>query len=209
MPSSDANTPIARASVATLTSTWRRDAPRARTMANSRRRCATVIEKALKMMKAPTSTAMPPKDSSAGLRNVPIASLICLVWSAAACAPVLTSAPGGTTARTRPASVSGETPATPLTSISETCPGRSNHCCASGRVVSMMSEPPSDDCAANVNTPETVTVREPVWVITWSFEPTPRFWSLASFSMMPTSPERAGGAPCTNVLGCSCSMPGE
>ena len=39
----------------------------------------------------------------------------------------------------------------------------------------MMSEPPSDDCAANVNTPETVTVREPVGVITWSFEPTPSF----------------------------------
>ena len=89
-------------------------------MANSRRRCATVIENALKMMNAPTSTAMPPNESSAGLRNVPIASLSCLVWSAAACAPVLTSTPGGTTARTRPASVSGETPATPFTSISDT-----------------------------------------------------------------------------------------
>src|SRR5665648_1007248 len=68
-------------------------------MANSRRRCATVIEKALKMMKAPTSTAMPPKESSAGLRKVPIASLICLVWSAAACVPVFTTASGGSAAR--------------------------------------------------------------------------------------------------------------
>ena len=42
-------------------------------MANSRRRCATVMEKALKMMKAPTSTAMPPKDSSAGVRKEPMA----------------------------------------------------------------------------------------------------------------------------------------
>ena len=43
-----------------------REAPSARSMANSRRRCATVIENALKMMNAPTSTAMPPKESSAG-----------------------------------------------------------------------------------------------------------------------------------------------
>ncbi len=61
-------------------------------MANSRRRCATVMEKALKMMNAPTNTAMPPNESSMGLRNMPMASLSCLLWSAAACVPVLTSA---------------------------------------------------------------------------------------------------------------------
>ena len=73
----------------------------------------------------------------------------------------------------------------------------------------MMREPPSDDWAANVNTPDTVAVREPDWVITWSLDPTPRFLSLASFWMMPTSPDLAGGAPATNVLGCSFSWPGE
>ena len=61
-------------------------------MANSRRRWATVIENALKMMNAPTSTAMPPNERRTGRRKPPMASLICLVWSVAACWPVLTSA---------------------------------------------------------------------------------------------------------------------
>ena len=83
-PTSEASTPMTSASPARLNNTCRRVAPRARSMANSRRRCATVIEKALKMMNAPTSTAMPPKLSSTGLRKAPIESLTDLVWSAAA-----------------------------------------------------------------------------------------------------------------------------
>ena len=47
----------------TSASTWRRVAPSERSMANSRIRWATVIEKALKMMNAPTITATPPKAS--------------------------------------------------------------------------------------------------------------------------------------------------
>jgi hypothetical protein len=43
--------------------------PSARSIANSRVRWATVIEKALKMMKAPTKTATPPKASSAGVQE--------------------------------------------------------------------------------------------------------------------------------------------
>ncbi len=92
IPRIEASTPMTSASTVSVASTWRREAPSARSIANSRRRWATVIEKALKMMKAPTSTAMPPNDSSMGLRNMPMASLSCLVWSAAACVPVLTSA---------------------------------------------------------------------------------------------------------------------
>jgi hypothetical protein len=161
-------------------------------MANSRRRCATVIEKALKMMKAPTSTAMPPKESSAGLRKVPIASLICLVWSAAACVPVFTTASGGSAARTRLASSSAETPGTAFPSISLMRPGMSNHDCASASVVSRISEPPSDDSAPKRKIPETRACRGPFWLITVIGEPRVSFWSLASFSMMPTSPCRVG-----------------
>ena len=62
-----------------LQSTCEREAPSARSRANSRRRCATVMEKALKMMKAPTNTAMPPKLSNTGRRKVPMASLSALV----------------------------------------------------------------------------------------------------------------------------------
>ncbi len=75
-----------------LQSTCAREAPSARSIANSRRRCATVMENALKMMNAPTSTAMPPKLSRTGRRNAPMRSLSCFVWSAAAWAPVFTSA---------------------------------------------------------------------------------------------------------------------
>ena len=44
-------------------STWRREAPTVRSVANSRVRCATVIESVLKMTKAPTKRAMPAKAS--------------------------------------------------------------------------------------------------------------------------------------------------
>ena len=39
--------------------TWRRDAPMVRSVANSRVRCATVIESVLKMTKPPTKMAIP------------------------------------------------------------------------------------------------------------------------------------------------------
>ena len=45
-------------------STWRRDAPRARRVASSRVRWATVIDSVLKMMNEPTNRAIAPKASS-------------------------------------------------------------------------------------------------------------------------------------------------
>ena len=77
-PSTEARMPMTSASPVMLQSTCAREAPSARSIANSRRRCATVMENALKMMNAPTSTAMPPKLSSTGRRNAPMASLSCL-----------------------------------------------------------------------------------------------------------------------------------
>ena len=41
----------------------RRDAPIMRSVANSRVRCATVIESVLKMTKAPTNSAIPANES--------------------------------------------------------------------------------------------------------------------------------------------------
>ena len=58
-------TPITNVSSTTERMIWRRDAPMVRSVANSRVRCATVIESVLKMTKAPTKRAMPPKPSSA------------------------------------------------------------------------------------------------------------------------------------------------
>ena len=76
-------TPISSASTATGARIWPRVAPSARSIANSRVRWATVIEKVLKMMKAPTSTAAPASASSAGVRNEPIWSLISSAASSA------------------------------------------------------------------------------------------------------------------------------
>ncbi len=68
-PMIDAVTPTASASPSTLRSTWRRIAPSVRSIANSRMRWATVIEKVLKMTNAPTSTAAPANASRAGVKN--------------------------------------------------------------------------------------------------------------------------------------------
>ena len=99
---------MASASPVMLSSTWRREAPSARSSANSRRRCATVIEKALKMMKAPTSTATPPKREQAGVeeRADGVADLLGAA-SEAASSPVLTSASSGSDRTMRAASVLG------------------------------------------------------------------------------------------------------
>jgi hypothetical protein len=62
-PTTEAPSPITSASRMTERSTCRREAPSVRSVANSRIRCATVIESVLKMTKAPTKSAMPANES--------------------------------------------------------------------------------------------------------------------------------------------------
>ena len=62
-PTSDASRPIAKASTSTERSTWRREAPSVRSVANSRVRWATVIESVLKITKEPTKSAIPANAS--------------------------------------------------------------------------------------------------------------------------------------------------
>ena len=62
-PTTDATKPITSASTITEERTWRREAPIVRSVANSRVRCATVIESVLKMTKAPTKSATPANES--------------------------------------------------------------------------------------------------------------------------------------------------
>ena len=57
-PRSEAKMPIASDSRITDVRTWRREAPIVRSVANSRVRCATVIEKVLKITNAPTKSEM-------------------------------------------------------------------------------------------------------------------------------------------------------
>ena len=70
MPRIEAIRPTISASSMTERSTWPREAPIVRSSANSLVRCATVIENVLKMMNAPTNTAMPAKTSSRVFRKL-------------------------------------------------------------------------------------------------------------------------------------------
>ena len=62
--------PTTTASSTTDDSTCRRDAPRVRSVASSRIRCATVIFSVLAITELPTISAIPPK-ASRNLRNQP------------------------------------------------------------------------------------------------------------------------------------------
>ena len=62
-PTTDARTPITSASSMTERSTCRRDAPSVRSVANSRVRCAIVIESELTITNAPTKSAIAAKAS--------------------------------------------------------------------------------------------------------------------------------------------------
>ena len=62
-PIVEARRPITRPSSRTERSTCLRDAPRVRSVANSRVRWATVIDRVLKITNAPTNSAMAPKPS--------------------------------------------------------------------------------------------------------------------------------------------------
>ena len=73
--------PISGASISTERSTWRREAPSVRSIPNSRTRWATVIEKVLKMMNAPTKTATQAKTSRRSCRK--LRSARDFFWSAA------------------------------------------------------------------------------------------------------------------------------
>ena len=99
-------------------STWRREAPSVRRVASSRVRCATVIESVLKITKAPTNSAIPPKPS-----RKPRMKLMKLetpfLSSSACCFAVRTCAACGTLSLRSETSVASETPGFAATEISE------------------------------------------------------------------------------------------
>ncbi len=92
MPMSDDTRPTIAASPRTERNTCRRLAPTIRSSASSRVRCPTMIEKVLRMVKAPTKSEMKAKTSSAVEKN-DSAWLIWLVASLATVCPVTTSTP--------------------------------------------------------------------------------------------------------------------
>nr|BFE71116.1 hypothetical protein GCM10020092_044170 [Actinoplanes digitatis] len=89
-PSTAATSPITTASTSTEPMTWRRLAPIARISASSRVRCATMIEKVLRIRKTPTNRATPAKPSRMLLKK-PSPSWMPAALSLASCSPVRVS----------------------------------------------------------------------------------------------------------------------
>ena len=116
-PIVEPSSPSTNASSCTDQVTCRREAPRARSSASSRLRCATRIENVLTMMNAPTTRAMPAKTS----RNVvmkPIASSSSSAASSAAWSPVTASTSLRSTGATASRSSSWDTPSSAVTHTS-------------------------------------------------------------------------------------------
>ena len=88
-PITEASRPITRPSSTTERMTCLREAPSVRSVANSRVRWATVIDRVLKITNAPTSSAMPPKPSST-MRIIDMPSLRFFASSLACAALSLT-----------------------------------------------------------------------------------------------------------------------
>ena len=113
-------------------------------MPNSRTRWATVIEKVLKMMNAPTKSATPAKLSSAGLRKPVISPAMSSLCSSAFSAAVSTLTVGGRALRTRSRSWAADTPSSADANTSDVSPSRSNQRWASAKVVRTTVAPPMD-----------------------------------------------------------------
>ena len=96
-PITEAGMPTTSASITIEPSTWRREAPRVRTVANSRVRCAIVIESEFAITKLPTKRAMPANASRKPCRNV-MNSFVSAASSLACSGPVCTCVFGGRTA---------------------------------------------------------------------------------------------------------------
>jgi hypothetical protein len=108
--------PIPNASTSTERSTCRREAPRVRSVANSRARCATVIAIVLKMTKEPTKSAIAAKASSRYLMK--LRPSVMFFASLSPCSvPVSTCAFDGTSGRSSRTSCSSLTPLRPATEM--------------------------------------------------------------------------------------------
>ena len=128
-PRADATKPVTNASTTTDVMTCRRLAPIARSSAISRVRCATMIENVLKMMNAPTNSAMNAKTSRA-VRKKPSASWTCFACSSATSDDFTASTPFGSTDWMLDCSSGTEAPSSATTSIWSNSPSLSSTFCA-------------------------------------------------------------------------------
>ena len=148
----EASSPITKPSITTDPRTWRREPPSVRSVANSRVRCATVIDSVLKMTNAPTKSAMPPNPRRMYVMMA-MPSFV-LSASAAACSePVCTSAVDGTSGVSAVTSSSGVTPSVAATEIESKFPSFWKRACAVGTSNTANVAPPSESSEPNLAMP--------------------------------------------------------
>ncbi len=122
---------------------WRREAPIVRSVANSRVRCATVIESVLKMTNAPTKSAMPANESRKYRMNL-VNSTDSRSSSVCSAAERTVTWSAGSVSLSSATSASGVVPSAAATEISSNWPSRSSRRCASGIVKTANVAEPSD-----------------------------------------------------------------
>ena len=152
-PTIEASTPVTSASTITDVSTWRRDAPIVRSVANSRMRCAIVIESELEITNAPTNSAMPPNASRKLWRkemNEVASEESFFAWAAA----VRTCVASGRIGLICFASCSGVTPWIALALIWSSLPTLRNSVWAVGRSNPASVAPPRLEAPPKCTSPE-------------------------------------------------------
>jgi len=193
MPTSAPHSPIATASIATEARICGREAPSVRNKPNSDTRWATVIEKVLKIRKAPTSTATKPKTSSRVDRK-PRLSRISSELRAAFSVPVSTRAERGRARSSRLFSAVGETPSRAATEIWSKRPRLWVSRWATGSVTWAMLAPPKEALPSRVK-PTRRKERALPWPTIRSGSPSARPAASAAALSIEASPGPRGGWP--------------
>ena len=129
-----------------------REAPRVRSVANSRVRWATVIDRVLKITNAPTNSAMPPKPSRK-IRTKLRLSFVSFAASAASSAASSTSALAGASFCTALRTAAGAVPSFAVIEIESYWPSWWSRACAVGRSTIAITAPPSESTSPNFATP--------------------------------------------------------
>ena len=158
VPMSEETTPTMAASPSTERKTWRRLAPTTRSMASSRARCPTVMEKVLKMVKAPTNSEIKANTSKAVEKNERAWSME-LVCSLTTVWPVTTSAPGGKDRAMDRSTAALSAPGRVTTLMWSNSPTSSSTTCAVGRVKAATVTPARLSAVPNWTIPVMVKLR--------------------------------------------------
>ncbi len=151
-PTTLAPNPISSASSTTELTIWRRFAPSVRSIANSRVRWATVIEKVLKIRKEATNSATPAKIRSAVFRK-PMNEATSSFCDSAFSSPVCASTVFGSVRERFAASCCGLVSGSAATLIWSSWPSLPVIRWASGSVSSAIVAPPNESTSPRVAIP--------------------------------------------------------